>query len=362
MRIDNKKEIKDFIYSLNDVNELNMSLSEMFLSIINNKEITTKEELETLSKTYSKSIRDIYFDKILEYWDIDSDNPDNQNIIDNYIYPNFLEADTNLFRKNKYYQTIKIKDVNANGFSLINDSYDPYEIFALDDINVDDNYVENSKLAFFKKQFSFIALNHKDVTWMSITPNEIITMEKHINKAHGNIVVFGLGLGYFPFMCALKEEVKSITIIENDRQIIDIFQKYLFPQFINQEKIRIVNSDAFDVIKKELHYDFAFVDLWHNAEDGIKPFLQFKSIEKDNPNTTFAYWLDNSFYAFLRRCFISLLMEQLEGQNDNNYKKAGNSFDEIINKMYFKTKNLHISNASEIEELLSDDKLLEIIL
>ena len=64
-----------------------------------------------------------------------------------------------------------------------------------------------------------------DVVWMSTDPNEIITMNPYIQKAHGDILVMGLGLGYYPFMTALKDDVKSITIIEKDPKVIDIFKK-----------------------------------------------------------------------------------------------------------------------------------------
>ena len=57
---------------------------------------------------------------------------------------------------------------------------------------------------------------------MSLNPNEIETMKPFINKGHGNVLVLGLGMGYVPFMMALKDDVRHITIIEKDKNIIGV--------------------------------------------------------------------------------------------------------------------------------------------
>ena len=69
-----------------------------------------------------------------------------------------------------------------------------------------------------------------------------------------------------------------------------------------------------------------------------------------------------SFAPFLRRAFITLLEEQLEGADDSCYQKAQNSFDRIVNRFYKNTKNLSISSDQEIDSLLNDKSLLSLIL
>lgn len=358
MKIENNKTLFDYIDNLQTINDLNMSLSEMFLSIIDNDEIVSKEELETLSKTYNRSLKEVYIDKIIDYLGIDLDEEDNQEIIDKYFINNFYEIDEEEFLNNPYYKNIKVNNVKLGKLSLVYDSYKSYEIFALDDISVDEKYVENSKLAYFKNKFPFIALNQNDITWMSITPNEIKTMQKHIENAYGVVHVFGLGLGYYAYMISLKENVNHIFIYEKDKNVIELFNKYLLPQFPYKDKITIIQIDALEAIKKPLKGDCAFVDLWHTAEDGIELFLSFKKKEQNYPNIKFSYWLDNSFYAFMRRCFISLLYEQKEGFKESEYKNSKNSFDKMINLLFYKTKNLHISSKEQIRDLLSDDNLI----
>ncbi len=56
--------------------------------------------------------------------------------------------------------------------------------------------------------------------WMSITFNEIFTMQPAVDEAKGRVLALGLGLGYFAYMAALKPEVESVTIVERNAGII----------------------------------------------------------------------------------------------------------------------------------------------
>ena len=59
---------------------------------------------------------------------------------------------------------------------------------------------------------------------------------------------------------------------------------------------------------------------------------------------------------------FSLIEEQLEGFDDSNYKIKENINDEIINHYYFQTKNLTISSKVDLDNLLSDETLLSLLL
>ena len=360
MKINKTREVSDYIYSLSDINDLNLSLSDMFLSIVGRNDISSKEEIETFSKSFKQSVEDIYYSKVLEFWDIDPEVEDNKETLETYVRPSFKCLSLEEFKSNPYYKNIKIKDIKDNHYALVNDKYRTYELFASDDIWVDENYVEHTSIGFFKEDVSFVALNKDGVTWMSVNPNEIKTMEAQIKEATGKVIVFGLGLGYFPYMISLKEDVKEITIIENDENIINIFNKYLLPQFENKNKIKILKADALSVIKTPLTYDYAFVDLWHNAEDGLNLYITFKKNEHIHKVSKWGYWLERSFYALLRRAMFSLLIEQLEGKNESYYKKADTEFDKVVNRLYEHTKNLSVSSIREINDLLKDQKLLEL--
>lgn len=355
-------EIANYINSLEEILNLNLSLGDMFSSLFSNYDLYNKSEIESLARLNKENIREAYLETLLDYWEIDLDYEDNKNFFDSYINPSFKEINPQEYLNNPYFKNIRIKNIVDGDYELKIDKFVPYELFALDDIEIDDNYVERSKIAYFKDEFPFITLNYKKVTWMNITPNEINTMKRGVELAKGNVIVYGLGLGYYPYMISLKDEVKSITIIEKDINIINLFNKYLFPQFNNKNKIKIIEGDALKHSISPLKYDFAFVDLWHNPDDGIDLFLHFKKVEKESPNCKFVYWLETSFIAYLRRAMISLLIEQNNGYKEDNYKKAESSFDRIINSYYFKTKNITLNKKSDVDNLLDENNLINYLL
>jgi hypothetical protein len=137
---------------------------------------------------------------------------------------------------------------------------------------------------------------------MAIKPNEIETMKEPCSKMYGKVAIFGLGLGYFAYRVAQNENVKEITIIEKDENVIKLFYENILPQFENADKIKVVKSDAFDFAKKmgEKKYDTAFVDLWHDTSDGVDLYIKMKKSEVFSPDTKFEYWIEKSILSSIR--------------------------------------------------------------
>lgn len=362
MKFNADKELMNYLEELENINELNLSISDLLFSLLGNKEIINKKEIDVLLSKTNYSSKELLLGKVIDYLDIDLSIEDNQEIFDNYIAGAISELDPKEYTSNPYYQNIKIEDIKDGDFELIYDHYQAYEIFPCLDMDKETNYIEVNSMGYFKDEFPFIALNHKGVTWMSITPNEIETMKKAINTVKGEVLVFGLGLGYFTYMALLKSDVKKVMVIEKDKKIINLFKKHLLPQFPHNEKLEIVNDDALNYLDKQLNADYAFIDLWHDPTDGIELFIKFKKSEAKQNRCKFLYWLESSFYLYLRRCFITLLLEAKSGYGDNHYKNIETVDDKIISDYYKATKNLVISTRSQLENLLLDESLLGLLL
>ena len=158
-------------------------------------------------------------------------------------------------------------------------------------------------------------------------------------------------------MMAMKSEVKSITIVEKDPEIIGLFNTLIYPNFKNKEKIKIIKDDAINYTKKNNKYDYIFADLWHSPEDGLSLFIQLKRINKN-----IDCWLEVSMYALLRRCMISLIEENTLGYGEENYKFSRTYTDKVINKYYQRTKNLTINNDEDLNKLLDNNNLLSVLI
>ncbi len=267
------------------------------------------------------------------------------------------------YLNNEYAQILKNINIKEDDISLTILTYKAYEAFTYDEIKVNPKYYEEiTPFGYFDKRFDYLAIIKDETIWMSLIPHEINSMKEDINKAYGKVVIFGLGLGYFAHQISLKEDVNQIIIVENDKKIIDIFNKYLLPHFQYKEKIIIIYEDAFHYLNKGFDADFLYIDIYHNVEDGLPLYLKIKQYEKHYPYVTFAYWIEESFIAMLRRQLLTIFEEQYyEHFLDSNYKIARNLNDKIINTLYERTKDINISNYEDLHHLLEDQNIKELV-
>ena len=343
------KRIQDLISN----NNININIADLLVNAFNYTDIFDENEikqyiLEGLSE--KEAMMEIF----TKAFDIDYELDENKEIMDAYILNNLKKLDDKEYLDNEYAKTIKAVG-RYKKYALKNITYEPYQLFAYDDISLQGDK-ENSRIGYFDHKFSYLALTEGNNIWMSLNPNEIETMKPYIEKAKGNVLVLGLGMGYVPFMMALKLEVKSITIIEKDPDIIELFNSLIYPSFKNKEKIKIVQGDAINYVNKNNQFDYIFADLWHSPEDGLSLFVQLKRI-----NRNIDCWLEVSMYALLRRCMISLIEENTLGYGEENYKFFKTYTDKVINKYYKKTKNLTLNTNEDLDKLLDNDNLLSLL-
>ena len=307
-----------------------------------------------------------YYSLFLNKLEIDKDDKDFRHLAYKTHLNIFDELDKNKYLNNPYYKNIKLdKDIKYKNLLLTKSTYKPYQAFIYKDIDVlpNDYYREINHLGYFKHEFSFIDLIEKDTTWMSITPHEIETMEESLNEVYGNVLVLGLGLGYYPYIASSKESVKTIDIVELNKDIISIFRENILPQFSRIEKIKIFNENAINFLKEnDLNkYDYIFIDLWHTVEDGLELYTNINKILKDT-NIKTSYWIETSLIASIRRALITILEENLEGFKEENYKKASTFYDSLINELYFKLKNVKLNSKEDITKFLSDEEIRKLII
>ncbi len=355
MKIVKDKSLQNKINEVIRINQINTWVAELFNEVNSYTDFFSLEKINNYVKQgYSEP--EAMVNIMCDEFNFDKNDEETMGITDEYCVKRIKCLEPREYLNNKYVQTIKATG-RYKQYALRNITYEPYQTFAYDEISVTSDYKEYSAIGYFKKPFSYLALCEGNNIWMSLNPNEIETMKPFINKGHGNVLVLGLGMGYVPFMMALKDEVKHITIIEKDQNIINLFNNLLFPHFINKNKITIIRDDAISYVSKNNKYDYIFADLWHTPEDGLDLYIKLKRINKD-----IDCWLETSLTAMLRRCMITLIEEQLDGLKEDNYKKAKTVTDRVINHFYQVTKNLVINNEDDLSNLLSNDSLIDLII
>lgn len=306
--------------------------------------------------------RNDYIEKMRQVWNVGEFSKEDKRLIDKYIKPYIEELDISIITENPYYNTVKIPEINEKDCRYETQVYNPYQGFAKDDIEVDSNFDEYPQTAYFKEKVTFPSLVNKNGIWMAINPNEIFTMKEAIAKAHGEVITYGLGLGYFAYMVHLKNEVTSITIIEKDKNVINLFNKHI-RRYFNEGKcpINIIHSDAFKV-KYDKTYDFAFVDIYHNPEDGLPIFIKFIANKNTLPIKELSFWLERSLYAYLRRLCIYVIQECLDDVDSSFFNYEENETDHIINKIFHIINDMNFTSFDDIKELLSIEGLNRLIM
>lgn len=218
-------------------------------------------------------------------------------------FPRMIHAlDTREFLSDPYLQTVRLPDKKLGSWDFLTERYEPYEAFACDDLILDGEGAVFSQIGFFRETYTYPAVRENGREWMSLNPNEIRTMRAPIAKAHGRVLTYGLGLGYFAFMASRKAEVSSVTVVERDRNAIRLFEEEIRPQLPTRGKIAVVCADAFEYAARDMkagNYDFVFADIWHDPSDGVEAYLRFKMTEHLSPRSEFAYWIEPTLRYYL---------------------------------------------------------------
>ena len=271
----------------------------------------------------------------------------------------FDEIDEKVYENNPYYRLLRGVSLSHKGVHLGKRVYAPFEGFLYDEIHAEKEnlFQEISPFGYFPNGFEAPAIEKNGRIWMSLIPHEIHTMAKPIQEASGKVLTFGLGLGYYAFMCSQKEDVSSVTIVEKDPSIIQVFEKALLPLFPHKEKIHIVKQDAFDFVQEAdlSSYDYRFVDLYYDEQDGLPIYLKFLKEEKAK-GIRFSYWIEGSILVYLRRFLFSLMEEETEGVKDEYYSHE-DFIESLFYDLHFHLKNRVLKTEEDIDELLSPESL-----
>ena len=272
----NRKDLEKF-YHLLDIKEVNLEYSKMCLDFVNSNILTSYSDLTSLKNSFFNFL--------------EINEKENKVFIDDYKIE-FKKIIPNLVLNNPYYKNIKINPSTFQNLSFSHATYKQYQPFIYDDISIDEtDYKEIIRLGYFEQEITYPTLNENNTTWMSLIPHEILTMEKPINAVKGNVLVLGLGMGYFAYMISNKEDVSSITIIENNLNLINFFNHHLLPQFENKQKIKIEFADALTYLGKT-NENFEYITMSSGDEKNdanINNSASNTSSEKSSSNKESAF-------------------------------------------------------------------------
>ena len=218
------------------------------------------------------------------------------------VYSAARKLTPDMLTRDPYLSAVRVPEAVLGRFRLHNMTYERGELLQYD-MPCLSAPVVTPKLGFFTAPVSFPAVYEGNMPWVSVCPSEINSMGPDVEKARGRVLVLGLGLGWYPFMISLRQEVREIVIVERQEEILRLFRDHLLPQFPKKEKLRLVKADAFDYLPRVApgEFDFCYADIWESQVDGAECCRRIFPHERRLAGTEFAYWIGDAIRWQLER-------------------------------------------------------------
>jgi hypothetical protein len=321
---------KEKFERLEKILDLNFRITRLYANYLEHyNEIINADMIEALCGDGEIDVKDGLVAILSQIFGLDMDgSADERVLIRDYLVPSVRVMDAERYTANPYYVNIKIPEIKKGRWELKRERYPAYRGVIAADI-IFDGMREIPPLGFFKEDFEFPAVLEDGNEWMTLTPVDLDTSDEAIERAHGRVVTFGLGLGYYTYMVSCKDNVESITVVEKSEDVIALFKEYILPQFSHPEKVRVVCADAFEYAEQVMpseHFDVAFVDTWRDASDGAPMYERMKRLEHLSPDTEFLYWIENFLISRLRALKYAEILDRLESGEEMTY-------DEILSSL-----------------------------
>ncbi len=258
------------------------------------------QEVDDLSRDCGISRAEAMANFLAAYFDLDPAGKD-RHFFRHWLLPSIEEQDSTLYTDDAYFKNIKIPDDVRGKWSLKTEFLAPCEPFVCRDCKVLPDGRMLPQLGFFTKEYPFPAVLENGREWMTLQPNEMVTTWPAIAQAHGRVLTFGMGLGYFTYHATQKPDVESVTVVDISADVLELFRTHILPQFPHKEKIHLVQKDAFAFAEENMggNFDFVFADIWHDAGDGRELYLKMKALEPRFPDIDFSFWLEDTIKCYL---------------------------------------------------------------
>ncbi len=277
------------------------------------------------------------------------------NVIDR-MYEMYLKDSIKTLNAYDYYTNPFVRDVKVNeaikenNLTLtVNKIYEG-EVQILAEPIKSTNFLQKFSFVRLEDEVIIPSIKENEQELISLTPGKINTQQSHIDKLKGNTIILGLGLGFSAYMALLNSNVQSVTVVEEDEDLIKIFNTCILPQFKTEKNIKVINTSplTFFLNANMMNtYDSCFIDLWNNEQKGYSKYIFFKENES-NIKYKIEYYLERSMKNLLQEYLLHYLLSYFT--NDSSLKPIIESYPLLLKKAdkFFSQKNIKINTGSEI--------------
>lgn len=299
-----------------------------------------------------------------------SERPDVLNYYMQAISKECRVFDAEEFMNNPYFKNIDFHEKHQGDYELLYHEFMPFEVDLYSPPKrLPQLHIDIPRVSCFTHTLKYPAIGQTSIksTWMSVTPNEVYTMADAISNAKGKVLTLGCGMGYFAYMASLKNEVESVTIIEIEQDIIDLFEKHILPQFQHKDKINIIKADAVEYMQEltDGEFDYCFADIWIGIED-IAPYFSIKEIGRKLRKTKIDYWIEESFAIYLSQLIWIEILESFSKAVHADIPDANNvpvdaAEEKVRDYVHRLLKKVEITTPDQIDYYLTPKNIITLI-
>lgn len=110
---------------------------------------------------------------------------------------------------------------------------------------------------------TLMLIKEKDKEWMADSPPDYRAMQIYAERASGNVLTSGLGLGLVAHELCKNSKVESVTVVEREPSVIALISKYL------PKKVKVVSEDFWTfIVNDNSHWDTIILDIWSFSGTG----------------------------------------------------------------------------------------------
>jgi SAM-dependent methyltransferase len=268
------------------------------------------------------------------------------------------------FDENAYLKNIHFEEQKFGKFEILHDSAEKYEMEVCSWSEKKLNGVSIPEIGIFDNSIEFPLVKKNGEEWRSLNPYEIFTPKQPIKNASGDVLTLGCGLGYYAYMVSEKDEVNSVTIIENDSDVIELFTKYILPQFQHKEKITIIEADEVEYMKniEDGRFDYCFADLEDDNE--VLSYIRLKNICRKFRRTKMDYWDENTILDVIMGYVYFIIMEEASKEKEIPEAQkftVPEGGQEILDDLMDLLKNEEITRAAHVDYYMDKKNILALM-
>ena len=103
---------------------------------------------------------------------------------------------------------------------------------------------------------------------MSLTPGEMLTQRPGIRRAHGTVLIGGLGLGWMLGKVCQRDSVDRVIVVEQSQELLDWYGHDLCKRFPKVSDV--ICDDVFNQIGMHGASTMHLLDIWRGYADSSR--------------------------------------------------------------------------------------------